>query len=150
MYGSRAIRDGRIPQRSWDGHTFLTVRLKRFCGGTAPLRPRGTPTTLLPKLLGAFVATVGAFGPSFVFIWRFFPYFAKVRENEIIQDALVGVNAAVVGAILGATVALAKEAILDPLTAGLTLVTFALFVRGMSAAYLITGGDAVGIAAFLF
>lgn len=100
-------------------------------------------------ILGAFVATVGAFGPSFVFILTFFPYFAKVRENEIIQDALVGVNAAVVGAILGATVALAREAILDPLTAGLALVTFALFVRGVSAAYLIISGGAVGIAAFL-
>lgn len=59
-------------------------------------------------VLGALVATVGVFGPLFVFIMAFFPYFAQVRENGIVQLSLVGVNAAVVGAILGATVTLAQ------------------------------------------
>lgn len=148
MYGSRAIRDGRIPQRSWDGHTFLTVRLKRFCGGTAPLRPRGTPTTLLPKLLGAFVATVGAFGPSFLFVTGFLPYFARVRENDAVQTALTGVNAAVVGAILGATLTLAREGIVDLVTVALAVATFVLFVRGVDAVYLILAGGGSGIATF--
>jgi len=100
-------------------------------------------------VLGALVATVGAFGPSFVFILGFFPYFARVRENDIIQTALTGVNAAVVGAILGATVALARESFVDPLTVALAAVTFVLFVRGVDAVYLIFGGGAVGVAAFL-
>jgi len=100
-------------------------------------------------VLGALVATVGAFGPSFVFILGFFPYFARVRENDIIQTALTGVNAAVVGAILGATVALARESFVDPLTVALAAMTFVLFVRGVDAVYLIFGGGAVGVAAFL-
>jgi chromate transporter len=96
-------------------------------------------------ILGAFVATVGAFGPSFVFIIGFFPYFTRVRENQIIQTALIGVNAAVVGAILGATVTLAQEGIVDIVTTALAVVTFLLFVRGVSAVYLILGGGGFGI-----
>ncbi|MFC7154867.1 chromate efflux transporter [Halomarina halobia] len=114
-------------------------------------------------VLGALVAMIGAFGPSFVFIIGFFPYFAKVRENDVVQTALTGVNAAVVGAILGATVTLAAESFivetptlpvaigattLDLFTVGLAIVTYWLFVRGVHAAYLILGGGAIGIGAF--
>ncbi|SEP26376.1 chromate transporter [Halogranum amylolyticum] len=101
-------------------------------------------------VIGALVATIGAFGPSFVFILGFFPYFAQVRDNEIVQTALMGVNAAVVGAILGATVTLAQESFVDPLTVILAGATFVLFRRGIDAVYLIIGGGAVGIGAFFF
>ena len=99
-------------------------------------------------VVGALVATIGAFGPSFAFIMGFFPYFAKVRENELVQTALVGVNAAVVGAILGATVTLAVESFVDVFTVLLAVVTFFLFVRGVHAAYLIVGGGIVGMGWF--
>jgi len=116
-------------------------------------------------VLGALVATIGAFGPSFVFITGFFPYFATVRDNEIVQTALTAVNAAVIGAILGATVILAEESFLVdeptiPLSIGgqvfdifvvlLAIATYWLFVRGVHAAYLIVVGGAVGMGAFLF
>ncbi|WP_435197597.1 chromate efflux transporter [Natronomonas sp. EA1] len=97
-------------------------------------------------ILGALVATIGAFGPSFVFIMGFFPYFARVRENDVIQTALTGVNAAVVGAILGATVTLAAESFVDAFTVALAVATFGLFVRGTHAAYLILGGGGIGMA----
>ncbi len=100
-------------------------------------------------VVGALVAMVGAFGPSFAFIMGFFPYFANVRENDIIQSALVGVNAAVVGAILGATVTLAMESFVDPFTVLLAAVTCWLFVRGIHAAALILGGGGVGVAWFV-
>ena len=88
-------------------------------------------------IIGAFVAAIGAFGPSFAFIIGLFPYFAKVRENELVQTALTAVNAAVIGAILGATVILAEESF------------YWLFVRGTHAAYLIAGGGLIGVGAFL-
>ncbi|MFP9191058.1 chromate efflux transporter [Natrialbaceae archaeon A-CW1-1] len=101
-------------------------------------------------VLGAFVAAVGAFGPSFVFIMGFFPYFAQVRENDVVQTALVGVNAAVVGAILGATVTLALEAfviegVVDPIPIALAIGSCLLFVRGLHAAWIILGGALVGV-----
>ncbi|ADJ13999.1 chromate efflux transporter [Halalkalicoccus jeotgali] len=97
-------------------------------------------------VLGALVATVGAFGPSFAFILGLFPYFARVRENEGVRTALIGVNAAVVGAILGATVTLATESFVDPFTVALAVATFGLFHRGVHAAPLIVGGGALGMA----
>lgn len=108
------------------------------------LLPRGVPTAVL----GAFVATVGAFAPSFLFIVAMFPYVAKVRRNPRVKAALVGVNAAVVGAILGATVLLAREAIVDAFTASLAVATFALFLRDVDAAYLILGGGGLGVAVY--
>ena len=97
-------------------------------------------------VIGALIATIGAFGPSFVFIMGFFPYFATVRENEIVQTALKGVNAAVVGAILGATVILAAESFVDAFTVALAVATFLLFRRDVHAASLILGGGLVGMA----
>ncbi|ELY47675.1 chromate efflux transporter [Natronorubrum sulfidifaciens] len=97
-------------------------------------------------VVGAFVAMVGAFGPSFAFIMGFFPYFSRVRENDIVQSALIGVNAAVVGAILGATVTLALESFVDSFTVALAAVTSVLFVRDVHAASLILGGGGVGMA----
>ncbi|MFB9807962.1 chromate efflux transporter [Haladaptatus pallidirubidus] len=108
------------------------------------LLPQGVPMAVL----GAFVAALAAFAPSFVFIVAMFPYVAKVRDNPQVRIALVGINAAVVGAILGATVSLAREAIIDPLTAALAVATFVLFVRGVQAATLILGGGFVGFAVF--
>lgn len=54
----------------------------------------------------------------------------------------MGVNAAVLGAILGATVTLAREALVDPITVALAAATFVLFVRGASAVSLILDGGA--------
>lgn len=114
-------------------------------------------------VLGALVATIGAFGPSFLFIMALFPYVARIRENEIVKQALIGVNAAVVGAILGATVVLARESFVVPnpsvpipvagtavdiLPVALAAVTCWLFVRGTHAATLIVGGGAIGVGAF--
>lgn len=114
-------------------------------------------------VIGALVATIGAFGPSFAFIIGFFPYFAKIRENEIVQTALTAVNAAVIGAILGATVILAEESfiveqpsvpvpvadvVFDLFAVALGVATYWLFVRGVHAASLIAGGGVIGVAAF--
>ncbi|ESS05474.1 MAG: chromate transporter, chromate ion transporter (CHR) family [uncultured archaeon A07HB70] len=118
--------------------------------------------TLPWAVLGAFVAMFGAFAPSFLFITGAFPYVARVRDNEIVRAALFGINAAVVGAILGATVTLAFSAFavvtgtpglfatvpFDPVRVGLATVTFVLFTRDVDAAYLIIGGGVLGAAVF--
>ncbi|WP_254543109.1 chromate efflux transporter [Halomarina pelagica] len=111
--------------------------------------------------LGALVAAVGAFLPSFVFVVGLFPYVARIREDDRIRVALTGVNAAVVGAILGATVPLAAEALfapegtpfpdlaVDPVAAALVALSTVLFARGVSAVRLIALGGAVGLATLL-
>ncbi len=46
------------------------------------------------------------------------------RDDDVVQTALKGVNAAVVGAILGATVTLAAESFVDPFTVVLAAAAF--------------------------
>ncbi|WP_135305447.1 chromate efflux transporter [Haloarcula amylovorans] len=112
--------------------------------------------------LGAFVAMLGAFAPSFLFITGAFPYVARVRDNTVVQAALAGINAAVVGAIIGATVTLAVDAFaviegspmflavsgFDPARVLLAVVTFGLFTRDVDAMYLILGGGVLGAGVF--
>lgn len=114
-------------------------------------------------VVGAFVAAFGAFAPSFLFVTLAFPFVARVRENRVVRAALWGVNAAVVGAIVGATAVLAADAFAvvagtpaavaglpaDPVRVGLAAATFALFVRDVDAAYLIVGGGLLGAVAFV-
>lgn len=113
-------------------------------------------------VLGAFIAMLGAFVPSFLFITSAFPYVAKVRDNAVVQGALAGINAAVVGAIVGATVTLAVDAFavaegsptflavsgFDPARVLFAVVTFGLFTRGVDAMYLILGGGILGTGVF--
>ena len=148
VLGFRPVRPQRVDERIGISEVVMTAA---FVGYKVLLDASGG--VLAIAVLGALVATTGAFGPSFVFIMGLFPYFAKVRENDVIQTALTGVNAAVVGAILEATVTLARESfvvdgVLDPLTVILAAATFVLFTRGVDAVYLIFGGGGVGMAAF--
>lgn len=112
--------------------------------------------------IGAFVAMLGAFAPSFLFITGAFPYVAQVRDNTVVQAALAGINAAVVGAIVGATVTLAVDAFaviegspmylaisgFDPVRVLLAVITFGLFTRDVEAMYLILGGGVLGAGVF--
>ena len=126
---------------------FVGYKLMLDTFGTVPM-----------AVLGAFVAMVGAFAPSFLFITGAFPYVARIRENRVVQTALSGINAAVVGAIVGATVTLAVDAMAvvdgtpglvaglpaDPVRVLLAAGSFWLFTRDVDAAYLIVGGGVLG------
>lgn len=65
---------------------------------------------------GAALAAFSVFLPAFLFIMGAIAVMDRVRQSMKVQAFLKGVNAAVVGAILGATVPLAREAVTDPFT----------------------------------
>lgn len=69
-------------------------------------------------------------------------------QNAVVQTTLTGVNAAVGGSILGATVTLAAESFVDAFTVILAVVTFGLFFCGVRAASHIIGGGPFGRAWF--
>jgi chromate transporter len=62
-------------------------------------------------VIGAVIATVSVFLPSFVFVLAGAHYVEKVRDNRSIQAFLSGVSAAVVGIIAVVSIDLAPEAI---------------------------------------
>lgn len=71
--------------------------------------------------LGALVSTMAIFLPSFLFIMVASPFLRSIRLNPRVQSFLKGVTPAVLGAIIGATIPLARAAIFQD-TLGKSLV----------------------------
>jgi chromate transporter len=70
----------------------------------------------------------------------------RIRRAESIQAFLRAINAAVVGAILGATVPLAQGAIVSLATAAIALATVVLLWRyRLDTLYLVLGGAGLGL-----
>lgn len=63
-------------------------------------------------LLGATIATVAVFTPSFILIVAATPLIRRWRKDPWLQAALQGITPAVVGAIAAATIPLARSALL--------------------------------------
>ncbi len=64
--------------------------------------------------LGALVATVAIFAPSFLFIMLAAPFLLRLRQNPWVKRFLRGVLPAVLGAIAAAVIPLAQSAIGQP------------------------------------
>lgn len=64
-------------------------------------------------LLGAFIAAIAIFLPSFVFILIAAPYLKKATNALWVKAFLKGINASVIGTILAATLALIPNALID-------------------------------------
>lgn len=64
--------------------------------------------------LGALVATVAIFAPSFLFIMFASPWLRRLRQNPWVKSFLKGVLPAVLGAIAAAVIPLAQAAIGQP------------------------------------
>jgi chromate transporter len=75
---------------------------------------------------GAAVATLFVFLPSFVFVLGGAHYIERLRENRSLQAFLAGVSAAVVGVIAVVSLDLIPEALVDPVTIGISVVAFLL------------------------
>jgi chromate transporter len=61
------------------------------------------------QIVGAIVATIGVFLPSFLIVVFFFPIWQMLKKYSIIYRSLEGINAAVVGIMLGASLYLIKD-----------------------------------------
>jgi chromate transporter len=97
--------------------------------------------------LGALVATLGIFLPSFVFIAIVFPLIPALKRSQAARIVLDGVNAATVGLMAAVSWQLARDAIFDITTAVEAVTAFFLLRRyKLNSAWLILGGIAVGVA----
>jgi chromate transporter len=83
-------------------------------------------------LIGALIAAVGIFTPSFAFILFASPILLRIRQNPWIRAFLRGVTPAVLGAIAAAAIPLAETAILQD-TLWLSIATGAIGVATLVA-----------------
>jgi chromate transporter len=101
--------------------------------------------------LGAFLATVAIFTPSFVFVGLLTRLTDKLRSTPWSSVLLDGLNAAAIALMAGVSYHLGRTAIVDPLTLAIATVTLLLLWRTkLNNAWYIAGGAAIGLAHTLF
>ena len=102
--------------------------------------------------LGALVATLGIFGPSFLFVLATNPLIPRLRQSAVAGAFLDAVNASAIGLMAAVTVELARHTLIDWETkqvdwaAGLIALASAvvLFRYKVNAAWLVLGGAMIG------
>jgi chromate transporter len=103
---------------------------------------------VLNGLPGAAVATAGIFLPSFAFVAATGPLIPRLRRSAALSSALDGVNAAALALMVGVSLELGRAAVVDALTAALSIgALVGLVAFKANSAWLILGGAAVGLLA---
>lgn len=97
--------------------------------------------------IGAFLATVAIFLPSFVFVGLLTRLADRLRSRAWTSALLDGLNATALALMAGVTLQLGRSAFVDPLTVAITAVTLILLWRTrLNSAWFIATGAAVGLA----
>jgi chromate transporter len=133
IYGGGLVIVPFIQQEVVNTHGWLTP--KEFLDGLALGQMTPGPVVITATFIGykvgsywgAAVATAAIFLPSFLFIFLGAAYLEKIEHSPYVQAFLKPVNAAAVGAILGAFFTLSYRALLQPIPFAL----FALAVLAM-------------------
>lgn len=144
------LREGVVSQQHW-----LTERDFMVAVAIGMISPGPVVITatfvgyVVGGLVGSVVATVGIFLPSFLLVTIAAPLLVRHRRNVYVQGFVRAVSAAAVGAILGASVVLARLAIGDWFTVGVaSLSGFVLFRWQVPAPLLVGIAAAAGLIAF--
>jgi chromate transporter len=96
---------------------------------------------------GAVLATLGIFLPSFVFVMASSPWIPRLRRSAWASGFLDGVNVASLGLMATVTWQLGRAAVIDWITATLTLISCLLVFRlKINSAWLVMGGGLIGLA----
>jgi chromate transporter len=154
LYGSGYVllaflRNDFVDRLGWltDRQLLDAVAVGQFTPG-----PVFTTATFVGYLVagwvGAVLATLAIFLPSFVFVAASHPLIPRIRGSRLTGAFLDGVNVAALGLMATVTWQLARAAIVDGFTAGLALAAGALLLRTrVNSAWLVIGGALVGLLA---
>jgi chromate transporter len=101
---------------------------------------------LLGGPLGAFLATVGIFLPSFLLVAATAPLLPRLRRSRVAGGFLDGVNVASLALMAAVSFQLARTALVDVPTGAIALASLALLLAsGVSSSWLVLAGGLVGI-----
>lgn len=157
LYGSGyvllAFLEGDFVDRlGWVTHAQL---LDAVSVGQVTPGPVFTTATFLGYLvagpMGALLATVAIFLPSFVFVGLLTRLTDRLRSSPWMSAGLDGVNAAALALMVGVTAVLARSALVDWLTVAITVAVLVLLWRTrLNSAWYVAGGAVLGVAAGLW
>lgn len=132
---------------------WLTERqlLDAVAVGQVTPGPVFTTATFVGYLLGgasgAAVATIGIFLPAFVFVAASGPLVPRVRGSPAARAVLDGVNVASLALMLVVTLQLGRAALAGPVGIAIAVTSAIALIRyRVSAAWLVLGGAAIGLA----
>jgi chromate transporter len=153
LYGSGYVllaflRGDFVERLGWVSHQQLIDAIS--VGQVVP-GPVFTTATFLGHLIagpiGAFLATVVIFLPSFVFVGLLTRLAGWLRASPWTSVLLDGVNATALALMAGVSDQLARTAVIDPLTAAIAVISLVvLWKTRIDNAWLIAGGAAIGLA----
>ena len=147
------LQGGLVEQYQWLTQQQLldAVAIGQFTPG-----PVLTTATFIGYVLagpsGALVATLGIFGPSFLFVLATNPLIPRLRQSAVAGAFLDAVNASAIGLMTAVTIELARHTLIDweakqiDWGAGLIALISAavLFRYNVNSAWLVLGGAAIG------
>jgi chromate transporter len=141
------LRDGLVTHWYWLTSAQL---LDATAVGQVTPGPLFTTATFIGYLLGgplgAVVATVGIFLPSFVFVAISGPLVPRLRKSPLMSAFLDGVNVAALALMAAVTWELGRAALVDWTTVALALVSAVILFRyKVNPAWLILGAAAFGV-----
>lgn len=152
LYGSGYVllaflRDDFVRRLGWltDHQILDAIVVGQFTPG-----PVFTTATFVGYLtggwLGAIVATIGIFLPSFAFVAVVYPLVPRLRASPWMAAFLDGANAAALGLMIAVAWQLGMTSLIDPLTAVLAVAAAVVLLRWpVNSAWLVLGGAAVGL-----
>ena len=102
---------------------------------------------LVNGFLGALVAALATFLPCYLFTITMAPSFKKIAQNKPVKAFVEGITAAVIGALVGSVMVIAKRSIIDIPTALVAIITiFALlYIKKIQEPYIIVAAAVLGI-----
>jgi len=105
---------------------------------------------LLAGFRGALAATVGIFSPAVLFTVLATPLLLRHGRNRRLQGFIRGVTVTVVGVLVGTTYLVARAAVGDALTAGITVLSLVVLVlwKKCPDPLLVAVGAVIGLAAY--
>lgn len=102
---------------------------------------------LVNGIMGALVAALATFLPCYLFTIAMAPSFKKIAQNKPVKAFVEGITAAVVGALVGSVIVIAKRSIIDIPTTLIAIVSiFALlYIKKIQEPYIILIAAILGI-----
>lgn len=106
---------------------------------------------ILGGIPGAFLATLGIFLPSFIFVAVSIPLIPRIRNSTWASELLNGVNVASLGLMAAVTWQLGRYSLINFSTVCITLVSLVLLIRfKVNSTWLIIGGAVIGLLSAVF
>lgn len=112
------------------------------------------------QIVGAIIATLGAFLPGFFIVLFAFPIWENIKKYAVVYRSLEGINASVVGIMLGASVYFLKDLVQSmqvhnlpsiSINLGILLIsTFLLYTKKIATHWLVLCVIGVGVISLLF